>query len=66
MLTQEQLDRLNCAIRQDYSTDGPLLKLANAAKRENLAFQDIIEYLVVQAVENACSMDINHGVPNQS
>lgn len=53
MLTQDQFERLNIAIRQDTETGNPLVKLIEAAEQANLTFQDVLEHLIVQALENA-------------
>lgn len=53
MLTPEQLDRLNAAIRQAEATDNPLARLMQASKQAGINFQDVLEHLIVQAVKNA-------------
>jgi|LAHU01.1.fsa_nt_gb hypothetical protein len=53
MLTQDQLIKLNEAICQDKVTDNPLVKLIKAAEQANVSFQDVLEHLIMQALENA-------------
>ncbi|MBN2003268.1 MAG: hypothetical protein JXA21_07925 [Anaerolineae bacterium] len=53
MLTQDQLDRLNAAIRQNDETSNPLAKLIQASQCAGISLQDVLEHLIVQALENA-------------
>ena len=53
MLTQEQLNKLNQAIRDECDVENPLAKLMKAAQQADIAFQDVLEHLIVQAVEHA-------------
>ncbi len=62
MLTNDQLIKLNQAICREDTTDNPLIKLIKSAEQAEISFQDVLEHLIVQALENAqhCESPCSH------
>jgi hypothetical protein len=55
MLTQDQLSRLQQAIREDGSGANPLVRLIEATRRADLVLADVLEHIIVQTLQNpAC------------
>jgi len=57
MLTQEQLDKLNTAIRHHSEISNPLARLIQASQHAGINLQDVLEHLIVQALDNAYQCD---------
>lgn len=57
MLTQQQLDKLNAAIRLHSEIGNPLARLIQASQHAGINLQDVLEHLIVQALDNAYQCD---------
>ena len=53
MLTPEQLAKLNQEICQSTANGNPMAKLIIAAKRANLSFKDVLEYMALRMLQDA-------------
>lgn len=53
MLTAEQLQNLNRAIRQGDPGENQYIRVVKATEQAGLSFLEVLEYLIAQAIENA-------------
>jgi len=53
MLTEKQITKLNHQIRQEEVMENPTVTLIRAAKRANLPFKDVMEYVITRALQDA-------------
>ena len=58
MLTSEQLEDLNRAIRQGDPHENQYIRVVKATEQAGLSFLAVLEYMISQAVENAYRSEI--------
>jgi len=59
MLTQEQLENLNRAIRQGDPGENQYIRVVKATEQAGLSFLEVLEHLLTQAVENAYQVEMS-------
>jgi len=59
MLTSEQLENLNRAIRQGDPNENQYIRVVKATEQAGLSFLEVLEHLLTQAVENAYQVEMS-------